>query len=243
MDHQRASRRVRELDLRAERGFLRVERRVVVVQVEAGLADADDARGLRQLDERRPLGLEPGRVVGMEPDRGVDVVVALRPGRPPPATSRDPSRRRPSTPRRRPGPGRGSGLPPPASGRQVAVAVDPHLRPSPPFATGQWNHRVVARVTGGRCGGRASRPSRARCPPSRRSPRPRRRAAADPRARRPVRAGARARPPRSGSPATRAARRSAAPRGSRRAPRQSSPRHPPCATPTAGDPRCTRSRP
>jgi hypothetical protein len=51
---------------------------VTVVQVEAGLADGDDAGGARERGELVPLLGELRRVVRVQPCRRDDVVVARR---------------------------------------------------------------------------------------------------------------------------------------------------------------------
>ena len=66
---------VGELDLRGERRLLGVAGRVVVVVVEPGLADGDDARRVEQVDDRVDT---VRRVVRVQPDRGVHVVEPRR---------------------------------------------------------------------------------------------------------------------------------------------------------------------
>ena len=61
-----------------ERLSLRRARSVVTIEIEAGLADRDDARMSRQLlDPRRRRIVEVGGCVGMAPDAGEDRLVSL----------------------------------------------------------------------------------------------------------------------------------------------------------------------
>ena len=67
----------RELDLGGERGPLRFARSVVVVVVEPGLADGDDAGCVEQVGDRVDAGR---RLVRVQPDRGEDARVGGRGG-------------------------------------------------------------------------------------------------------------------------------------------------------------------
>ena len=79
MDHQRQAGFARRGNVLAEALLLRVARAVVVVIVEAGLADGDDFRMFGQRDQR--LGVDVGlfrRVMRMGADRAEDVREFLR---------------------------------------------------------------------------------------------------------------------------------------------------------------------
>ena len=182
-------------------------RRVLVVEVEAGLADGDaprrhDRERLRARPTRRPSreaswGCRPtvGHTSGWRSASSTAALRRLR-GRCP---------RTPSPPPRRPGPG------PRARRRPAQLArwqwrVDPSASASPSSGVGSMRGNSGAPFSSGEPAGR--RPHAAasgRRWSSGRPGRPRRRHSS---------AAA------SGSPATRAARRCAAPRGSRRAPRR-----------------------
>ncbi len=77
VDHERQPVAVRELDLGGERVPLRLAWSVVVVVVEPGLADGDDAGCVEQVGDRVDAGR---RLVGVEPDRGEHARVGGRGG-------------------------------------------------------------------------------------------------------------------------------------------------------------------
>ena len=79
VDDQRQAGGPRRLDMRGEALALRGAVGLVVIIIEPALADRDDARVRRGLDQRR--GAEIGMGVGlvrMDPDAGPDVGIALR---------------------------------------------------------------------------------------------------------------------------------------------------------------------
>ena len=78
VDHQRPVHRFGKLDVTPERDLLLVAGRVLVVKVEPGFTDRDAAFGLGQRGECVPLGVEFRRVVRMQTDGRVHVVVLRR---------------------------------------------------------------------------------------------------------------------------------------------------------------------
>ena len=84
MNHQRQAGFPGRGDMGAEAGLLAVARTVIVVVVEAGLAEADDLRMAGQGDQRRRVGFGlPAGLVGMNADGAPDVVVCLGDGQDP----------------------------------------------------------------------------------------------------------------------------------------------------------------
>ena len=65
-------------DMGAEHLLLRLARAVVVIEIETGLADADDLADARPARPARPRGRRMvGRFVGMGADRAPDIVIGL----------------------------------------------------------------------------------------------------------------------------------------------------------------------
>ena len=196
-------------DLRAERDLLLLGRRVVVVEVEAGLPDADhDGRARRAPTRSSHTSSSSEASCGWRPTvartSGCRAATAIAPG--------DVSRSVPTQITR----------PTPAARARSSAAS------APPVSTGRWqwlSTQPVARSVDAReerCA-LVERAPGGQAPPA---------AASGSRSSVGVAGKPEAAPElgatRAGSAATRAARRCAAPRGSRRAPPRSRPRHPPC---------------
>ncbi len=75
MDHERAVELVGQGDLGPERRLLGGAGRVLVVEVEAALADRHHLLVAGEVGDRAPLLVEAGRVVGVQADRGPHVGV------------------------------------------------------------------------------------------------------------------------------------------------------------------------